>query len=758
MVRNMSTQIDMTRRVFLQATAAGSALAGQPGASAPWYKRVCRWGQTNITEKDPVRYDIAWWREYWKRTEVQGVIINAGGIVAYYPSKFPLQHRAEFLNGRDLFGELAKAAHEDGLAVLARMDSNRTAEDFYQAHPDWFARDADGQPYRAADKYVTCVNSPYYDEYLPGVLPEIVERSHPEGFTDNSWGGLGRDTICYCENCERKFREKTGQAIPARQELERPGLPPVDRVELRAPHRDLGPEQPRHQGRRRPGLPLDRHEQRLRHQPRRSLSGDCKEICERAEMVMLDHQARAEPPASSRTAIPANWFTGCSAGTSWRPRAWRCTRRRATTFRAAGQAGGGGAHVDDRGVRGRHPALVASRRRIPGGPPRVPHRRAGDAVACRPTSEYLIEPPAGGHGGRGVVAAEHRFLRPRQRRRPGGRAVRRFHCRRWCARASRTCRCTPTTSTATARALCRAGPAERRARMSDAQCAAVRRFVERGGGADRHRRTSLYDEWGDARPDFALADLFGAHCHRAGVRSRTGARAADRRHTYLRLAPELRARCLARRPATSPLPSGERHPVLRGFDETDILAFGGTLEPLRSGPRRRRAADLRPAVPRLSARDGVDADAEDGHSRAGGERSRARRASPICRPTSTGATPATTCPTTPTCWPTWCAGPPTDRLPLEVKGAGLIDCHLYRQPGRVILHLVNLTSAGTWRGPDRRADSHRAAPDRVKLPDDVKGRSAQLLVSGARKPAGVREGWATFDVKSVSDHEVVVIG
>jgi hypothetical protein len=33
---------------------------------------------------------------------VQGVIINAGGIVAYYPSKFPLQYRAAFLKDRDL--------------------------------------------------------------------------------------------------------------------------------------------------------------------------------------------------------------------------------------------------------------------------------------------------------------------------------------------------------------------------------------------------------------------------------------------------------------------------------------------------------------------------------------------------------------------------------------------------------------------------------------------------------------------------------
>src|ERR1039458_2657131 len=97
-------------------------------AAGPWYRRTLRWGQTNITEIDPTRYDIPWWRQYWKRTHTQGVIINAGGIVAYYPSKFPLHHQAEFLGGRDLYGELAAAAHADGLAVLARMDSNRAHE------------------------------------------------------------------------------------------------------------------------------------------------------------------------------------------------------------------------------------------------------------------------------------------------------------------------------------------------------------------------------------------------------------------------------------------------------------------------------------------------------------------------------------------------------------------------------------------------------------------------------------------------------
>jgi hypothetical protein len=223
----------LTRRDFIETGLAGTAAVsagqfendaenGPQNGGVPWFRRVLRWGQTNITERDPARYDIAWWREYWKRTEVQGVIVNAGGIVAYYPSKFPLQHRAEFLNGRDLFGELTRAAHDDGLTVLARMDSNRAAEDLFRAHPDWFARQISGQPYRAEDKYVTCVNSAYYDEYIPGVLTEIVERSRPEGFTDNSWSGLGRDSICYCDNCARKFREKTGQALPRAKDWSSP--------------------------------------------------------------------------------------------------------------------------------------------------------------------------------------------------------------------------------------------------------------------------------------------------------------------------------------------------------------------------------------------------------------------------------------------------------------------------------------------------------------------------------------------------------
>ena len=131
-----------SRRDFIKKTAAAGVLlatarvrglaadtkAAEGGASAssapwtgeglPWYRRALRWGQTNITERDVTRYDIAWWRDYWKRTAVEGVVINAGGIVAYYPSEVPLHRRARFLGERDLFGELCRAAHEDGIPPM----------------------------------------------------------------------------------------------------------------------------------------------------------------------------------------------------------------------------------------------------------------------------------------------------------------------------------------------------------------------------------------------------------------------------------------------------------------------------------------------------------------------------------------------------------------------------------------------------------------------------------------------------------------
>jgi len=105
----------------------------------------------------------------------------------------------------------------------------------------------------------------------------------------------------------------------------------------------------------------------------------------------------------------------------------------------------------------------------------------------------------------------------------------------------------------------------------------------------------------------------------------------------------------------------------------------------------------------------------------------------------------------------WAAGA---AIPLDVKGTGLIDCHLYAQPGRVILHLVNLTSEATWRAP--LDELIRVGPFEVSVlvPTSMTTSTkpaARLLVSGTRPAVRLSNGRAAFRVEAVDDHEVVVV-
>jgi hypothetical protein len=95
---------------------------------------------------------------------------------------------------------------------------------------------------------------------------------------------------------------------------------------------------------------------------------------------------------------------------------------------------------------------------------------------------------------------------------------------------------------------------------------------------------------------------------------------------------------------------------------------------------------------------------------------------------------------------------------LQVEGAGFVDCHLYQQPGRLVLHLVNLTSAGTWRAPVDELIRVGPLSVRVRLPAGVRGNRIQLLVSKRSTKTAVKNGWTRFDLPTILDHEVAVIG
>lgn len=97
-----------------------------------------------------------------------------------------------------------------------------------------------------------------------------------------------------------------------------------------------------------------------------------------------------------------------------------------------------------------------------------------------------------------------------------------------------------------------------------------------------------------------------------------------------------------------------------------------------------------------------------------------------------------------------------DEIPLQVDGPGLIDCHMYTQSGRTILHLVNLTSAATWRAPLDELIPIGPVKVHIRATGQVNP-SAQLLVSKGTRPVALSAGIASFEVPSILDHEVVVL-
>src|SRR5215469_3331216 len=109
----------ITRREMIGATAVTPLAAAQSSRlSGAWYQKMRRCGQINFNEMDPERLDISRWVDYWRSLKLDALLLNAGGIVAFYPTKVPLHHRSQFLGDRDLFGDFTRAAKARGMRVV----------------------------------------------------------------------------------------------------------------------------------------------------------------------------------------------------------------------------------------------------------------------------------------------------------------------------------------------------------------------------------------------------------------------------------------------------------------------------------------------------------------------------------------------------------------------------------------------------------------------------------------------------------------
>lgn len=721
----------------------------------PWYRRTLRWAQTNLVEVDPMRYDAEWWREHWRKTRIQGVIVNAGGIVAYYPSRFELHHRAEMLGDRDLYGEIVSLAREEDLTVLARMDSNRVAADFYEAHPDWICRDIDGEPYRQADKFVTCIGSPYYSEFLPDVMREIIERSAPDGFTDNSWPGLPRANICYCEYCRTQFQEVAGRDLPPAHDWDS----------------DVYRDWIRWNYQRRTDLwKMNNRVTREAGGPDCAWVGmiggevlynsarfiDLKGILPETPIIMLDHQRRNPYDGFEQNTEAGKRLHEVGGWDKLIPESMPQYQLGAPAFRLAsmpvsevrlwstsGFAGGiqpwwhhiGSMHDDRRQYRTAEPIFRW-------------HETHQDLLVDRELcADVGVVWSQQNHDHFGRADAADRTMAPY---RGTVKALNRhaitylpLHADDIAAAADRL----------KIIVLPNLGA------LSDAQAEAVRSFVDAGNSVIATGETSICGGYGESREDFALADFFGVHRgggSRGGVDAPNNNLETHARHTYLRLSPELRAGVYGSRDETAPEPTGARHPILAGLDEADTIPFGGYLPVVSVDadvevlstfvpdfpiypPETSWMREPRSDLPTLTVREHPSG-AKLVWLVADLDRCFARDESFEHALILANAV-------------RWALG---ERQRVSMSGGhGVVTAELYRQPSRYILHLNNRLLLS--RVPGRQYDLVPLGPIEVRLRLDGRLGSVKAHVADRDLAFEERDGAIVFSVPSVKDQELVEI-
>ena len=184
-----------------------------------WQCEPWRMVQTNLRETDMADLDAEKFAQELEDFGATVVTLNAGGILASYPSKLPYHTVSAFLTGSSL-KEILEACHRHRLRVIARMDFSKIPEAVYRQHKEWAFRTADGGIVSQNGFVQTCQNGEYQQEKTLEILKELLSTHPFDGVYCNMSGFVATDYsgkvygLCTCNACRQAFREETGLNVP----------------------------------------------------------------------------------------------------------------------------------------------------------------------------------------------------------------------------------------------------------------------------------------------------------------------------------------------------------------------------------------------------------------------------------------------------------------------------------------------------------------------------------------------------------------
>lgn len=706
--------------------AAGAAAAEAPSTGAgSWYGRPMRWAQLAFVEDDPGNYDRQFWLDYFRSVHADAACLSAGGVVAFYPTEIPLQKRSAWLGDRDSFGELMAGCRAMGMNVIARTDSHACWQKVYDAHPDWIRVDASGNPVRHPSDpqyWETCALGPYNFEFMTSVHEEIMRKYKPDAIFTNRWSGSG---MCYCQHCRENFRAAAGLDLP----------------------RTSNPQDPA-----RKQYILWRQQRlfdlwRLWNEKIRAINPDAcymanagggalsdldmKTINQLAPIMVADRQGRnglMAPWANGkngkeyRATMGGKSIAGMfSVGIEDEHR-WKDSVQNGDEIRM---------WAADGMAQGLHPWFIkfnakpADRRWLPVGQEIFQWHYANEKYFknLRPIARV------------GLVYSQQSswFYGGAQAREKIEEPALGFYEALVEARVPFEMvhdRCLDQEHLAPFRTLILPNIAA----LSDDQCASLRAFVEKGGGLVATYETSLYDEWGVHRKDFALASLFGA--------SYAGKVEEHMRNSYLNVEKD---------PSTNAY-----HPLLKGFEDAGrIIDAVNQVDVTPANENQFSPLRIVPSYPDLPM--------ESVYVRPG-----SRPPGVYLQQVGAGRVVYFPGDIDRTFWEVlntdhgkllvnaveWV----TNEAPLvKVEGKGVLDVAVWEQQDSMTVHLVNLTNPMMLKGPVREIVPITAQKVSLQIPAGRRIKRVHLLTAARDVQYRSEGGTISLEVPSIALHEVIAI-
>ena len=691
-----------------------------------WFDRPMRWAQLTLVENDPISYDVRFWLDYIQSIHADAACLSAGGVVAFYPTEVPLHHRSAWLGDQDPFGDLVEGCRRMNMVVIARTDSHAIHQDVMDAHPDWVAVSADGHPLRhwsSPEMWVACALGPYGFEFMPQIHREIMTRYQPDGIFTNRWDGSG---ICYCEHCCRNFKEACGLDLP----LAARAADPAWRNYVRW-----------YQNRLFDLWKLWDGEIRTIKSGARFIPNagggslyllDMSRIGELADTLFADQQGRhglmpiwsiGKVAKEFRATLGKKPIVGIYSVGLETPYRWKDSVQNEAEIRLwmlEGIANGfrpwftkfSGTLYDHRWLNTVKDIYDWH------------FQNEGYLWDANPIAQVAIvysQQTAAFYGGNeaqakvedAILGVYHALVEMRI-------PFEMVHDGRLDADDLNRFELLILPNVAA---------------LSDLQCNQLRAYVARGGSLIATNETSLYDENGDQRPDFGLADLFGIRY--------LGHQPGPIKNSYLSL--------------EWPLKDQKVHPLLRNFEGTQRI-INGTIwvdvEP--STPLRDTPLTLIPAYPDLPMEKVYP---RQDHTCIPGVYLREKGKSKLAYfPWDIDRT----------YWEVLCVDHArllentvdwalNGKRMITVKGPGILDITIWRQANSITVHLVNLTNPRYMKGPVRELIPIGAQQLEIHLPEGKKTRSVKRLVDRSMLSFEENAGRLFCTVPMIIDHEVIAI-